>query len=178
MKQALQIDSPERSFVTFLQNLVAQDGIISTVFVNATMAKESIRSFTNNHLKLKISLEAKNKDDNHRLTIRILSRNHFRFQWLAGEASRVLSTHPELVVGALVELGGYSLRILAEASHLGPVVIVALRLLDDVVEDVATSVVFGCLPCQRALVSKDIRDLDRSAWGTWAIWNRKEDKLK
>lgn len=39
MKQALQIDSPERSFVTFLQNLVAQDGIISTVFVNATMAK-------------------------------------------------------------------------------------------------------------------------------------------
>lgn len=121
---------------------------------------------------------SKNKDDNHRLTIRILSRNHFRFQWLAGEASRVLSTHPELVVGALVELGGYSLRILAEASHLGPVVVVALRLLDDVVEDVATSVVFGCLPCQRALVSKDIRDLDRSAWGTWAIWNGKEDKLK
>ena len=169
MRQVLQIGSPERSLVTSLQNLVAQDGVISTVFINAAMAQECSNCKRIHQIICWQSLEAKNKDDNHWLTIRILSLHHFRFQGLTGEASWVLSTHPELVVSPLVELGGYSLRILAEASHLGPVVVVALRLLNDVVEDVATSVVFGCLPCQRAFVRKDFRDLDRSAWRTWAI---------
>ena len=101
-------------------------------------------------------------------TIGILGNQWLGLERLTGETGRVLRPHPELVLSPLVQLGGIDLRLLAEPGDLCPVVVADFALLDQVVEDFATAIVFGWLPLKVAVIGVDVGDLDGSAWWAWA----------